>query len=41
MTAAGARYFKDGKLISSAGVSAGIDAALYLASLLSDEVTAR
>ncbi len=31
------RYVKDGKIITSAGVSAGIDMSLYLASLVMDE----
>ena len=35
------RWVEDGKLISSAGVSAGIDAALALAARLTDEETAR
>jgi transcriptional regulator GlxA family with amidase domain len=35
------RYVKDGKIISSAGVSAGIDMALYLVSLLVDEKLAQ
>jgi transcriptional regulator GlxA family with amidase domain len=36
-----ARWVEDGKLITSAGVSAGIDMALYLAARLTDEATAR
>lgn len=35
------RWMQDGKFITSAGVSAGIDMALYLASKLTDEATAR
>jgi transcriptional regulator GlxA family with amidase domain len=35
------RWIHDGKLVMSAGVSAGIDMALYLASILTDEATAR
>ena len=35
------RWVEDGKFISSAGVSAGIDAALQLAARLTDEETAR
>ncbi|WP_153032010.1 DJ-1/PfpI family protein [Amycolatopsis sp. YIM 10] len=35
------RYVRVGKVITAAGVSAGIDMALYLASLLTDEHTAR
>lgn len=35
------RYVQVGKVITAAGVSAGIDLALYLASLLADEETAR
>ncbi|MBN6040497.1 DJ-1/PfpI family protein [Amycolatopsis sp. 195334CR] len=35
------RYVRVGKVITAAGVSAGIDMALYLASLLTDENTAR
>ncbi len=35
------RWVQDGKVITSAGVSAGIDSALYLASKLTDEATAR
>src|SRR5215218_3906985 len=35
------RWVEDGKLISSAGVSAGIDAALALAARLTDEETAQ
>ncbi|AXB41253.1 DJ-1/PfpI family protein [Amycolatopsis albispora] len=35
------RYVQVGKVITAAGVSAGIDMALYLASLLTDERTAR
>jgi transcriptional regulator GlxA family with amidase domain len=35
------RWVEDGKFISSAGVSAGIDAALTLAARLTDEETAR
>jgi transcriptional regulator GlxA family with amidase domain len=35
------RWIHDGKLVMSAGVSAGIDMALYLASVLTDETTAR
>ncbi|SHF80438.1 DJ-1/PfpI family protein [Streptoalloteichus hindustanus] len=36
-----ARYVRDGKIITSAGVSAGQDMALYLASLLTDDRTAQ
>jgi putative intracellular protease/amidase len=35
------RWVEDGKLITSAGVSAGIDMALALAARLTDEATAR
>jgi len=35
------RWVEDGKIITAAGVSAGIDMALYLASRLTDEATAR
>ena len=35
------RYVQDGNVITSAGVSAGIDMALYLVSLLTDPQTAR
>jgi transcriptional regulator GlxA family with amidase domain len=35
------RYIQDGKFITSAGVSAGIDMALYLASLVAGEQTAK
>ncbi|WP_040406191.1 DJ-1/PfpI family protein [Amycolatopsis nigrescens] len=35
------RYVRDGKIITSAGVSAGQDLALYLASLLAGEQTAK
>lgn len=35
------RWVEDGKFITSAGVSAGIDGALYLVSRLTDETTAR
>ena len=35
------RYIHDGKVITSAGVSAGIDMALYLASLVAGEQTAK
>ena len=46
LEALGAKYIKkrwvqDGKFITSAGVSAGIDMALYLVSKLTDETTAR
>ena len=34
------RYVRDGNVLTSAGVSAGIDMALYLVSLLKDEQTA-
>lgn len=34
------RYVRDGNIITSAGVSAGIDMALYLVSLLKDQQTA-
>jgi transcriptional regulator GlxA family with amidase domain len=36
-----ARWVEDGRLIMSAGVSAGVDMALYLAARLTDEATAR
>jgi putative intracellular protease/amidase len=36
-----ARYHRDGKLVSGAGVSASIDAGLFLAGLLAGEATAR
>ena len=35
------RWVEDGKYIMSAGVSAGIDMALYLVAKLTDEATAR
>jgi transcriptional regulator GlxA family with amidase domain len=35
------RYVKDGKIITSAGVSAGIDMALYLVSIIAGDQTAR
>ncbi|MFH8990812.1 DJ-1/PfpI family protein [Streptomyces sp. NPDC017940] len=35
------RYVRSGKFLTGAGVSAGIDMALYLAALLTDEETAR
>jgi transcriptional regulator GlxA family with amidase domain len=35
------RYVQDGKMITSAGVSAGIDMALYLVSIIAGEQTAR
>lgn len=35
------RMVRDGKIVTAAGVSAGIDMALFLASLLADEDTAR
>ncbi|GAA1510347.1 DJ-1/PfpI family protein [Streptomyces synnematoformans] len=35
------RYVHDGKVITAAGVSAGVDMSLYLAALLTDELTAR
>ena len=35
------RWVEDGKFITSAGVSAGVDMALYLVSKLADEATAR
>ncbi|MFI9176028.1 DJ-1/PfpI family protein [Streptomyces lincolnensis] len=35
------RYVRSGKFVTSAGVSAGVDMSLYLASLLTDEDTAR
>ena len=35
------RWVEDGKFITSGGVSAGIDMALYLISKLTDEATAR
>jgi transcriptional regulator GlxA family with amidase domain len=35
------RYVQDGKIITSAGVSAGIDMALYLASKISNDKTAK
>jgi transcriptional regulator GlxA family with amidase domain len=35
------RYVHDGKIITAAGVSAGIDMALYLVSKLADNTTAR
>jgi transcriptional regulator GlxA family with amidase domain len=35
------RWVEDGKFISSAGVTAGIDIALHLAARLTDEKTAR
>jgi len=37
----GARYVHDGNVITSAGVSAGIDMTLYLVSLLKDAATAK
>lgn len=36
-----ARFHRDGKLVTGAGVSASIDAALFLAGLLAGEATAR
>ena len=36
-----ARFHRDGKLVTGAGVSASIDAGLYLAALLASEATAR
>jgi putative intracellular protease/amidase len=36
-----ARFHRDGKLVSAAGVSASIDAALFLAGLIAGEATAR
>jgi transcriptional regulator GlxA family with amidase domain len=35
------RHVRDGKVITAAGVSAGIDMALYLAARLADGTTAR
>ncbi|MFF7788548.1 DJ-1/PfpI family protein [Streptomyces sp. NPDC007991] len=35
------RYVRSGKIITSAGVSAGVDMALYLASLIADDETAK
>ena len=35
------RYIQDGKIITSAGVSAGIDMALYLVSIIAGEQTAK
>ena len=35
------RYVRSGKVITSAGVSAGVDMALYLSSLLTDDYTAK
>lgn len=35
------RYVRSGKIVTAAGVSAGLDMALYLAALLTDEETAR
>ncbi|WP_037836348.1 DJ-1/PfpI family protein, partial [Streptomyces sp. NRRL S-481] len=35
------RYVRSGKIITAAGVSAGLDMALYLAALLTDDDTAR
>jgi transcriptional regulator GlxA family with amidase domain len=35
------RYVQDGKIITSAGVSAGIDMALYLASKIAGDQTAK
>jgi transcriptional regulator GlxA family with amidase domain len=35
------RYVRSGKIITAAGVSAGVDMALYLASLIADEDTAK
>lgn len=35
------RYIKDGKIITSAGVSAGIDMALYLVSIIAGDQTAK
>jgi transcriptional regulator GlxA family with amidase domain len=37
----GERWVEDGNVITAAGVSAGIDMALYLVSLLKDAATAR
>ncbi|MBS0470844.1 MAG: DJ-1/PfpI family protein [Proteobacteria bacterium] len=36
-----ARYHRDGKYVTTAGVSAGIDGALYLASLIAGEAVAK
>jgi transcriptional regulator GlxA family with amidase domain len=36
-----ARYVRDGNVVTSAGVSAGIDMALWLVGALSDPATAR
>ena len=35
------RYVRSGKIVTAAGVSAGVDMALYLASLIADERTAK
>ncbi|MCQ9180290.1 DJ-1/PfpI family protein [Streptomyces sp. IBSBF 2953] len=35
------RYVRSGKIVTAAGVSAGVDMALYLASLIADEDTAK
>ena len=35
------RYRRDGKIVTTAGVSAGIDGALYLARLIAGEETAK
>ena len=35
------RYVRSGKIITAAGVSAGMDMALYLASLITDDDTAK
>ncbi|MFI6642702.1 DJ-1/PfpI family protein [Streptomyces sp. NPDC050504] len=35
------RYVRSGRIVTAAGVSAGLDMALYLASLIADEETAR
>ncbi|MER6154131.1 hypothetical protein ABT147_01140 [Streptomyces sp. NPDC001868] len=34
-------YVRSGKIITAAGVSAGVDMALYLASLIADDDTAK
>ena len=37
----GARYHRDGKIVTTAGVSAGIDGALFLARLIAGEDVAK
>ncbi|MGW2374694.1 MULTISPECIES: type 1 glutamine amidotransferase family protein [Kitasatospora] len=41
VTYAHERYVRSGKIITAAGVSAGLDMALYLASLIAGDTTAK